>query len=56
MKNINVKSLKDKSPKNLEDYEPGATRAEVFCALKKVALSPKPPSRKRDSQPASTSS
>jgi len=27
---------------NLEDYEPGATQAQVFKSLKKVAKSPKP--------------
>ena len=31
----------------LEDYEPGATQARVFKALKKVAKSPKP-SEKHD--------
>jgi hypothetical protein len=27
--------------KKLEDHEPGASRSEVFQALKKVAISPK---------------
>jgi hypothetical protein len=29
---------KDKTPKNLEDYEPGATKKQVHNALRKVAL------------------
>ena len=41
-------------PKILEDYEPGATQAEVLEALKKAAKSPKPP-RKRSEAPVATS-
>ena len=41
--------------RNLEDYKPGASRAEVFQALKKVATSPRP-SRKRAEPPDSASS
>jgi len=34
---------KQKPDKNkLEDYKPGATQAQVFKALKKVAKAPKP--------------
>jgi hypothetical protein len=46
--------LKDsKQPKNLEDYQPGASQATVFAILKKVIKSPKT-SRKRGEQPAPT--
>jgi hypothetical protein len=45
-----IKSKKNK----LEDYEPGATRKEVFEDLQKVANSPKT-SQKPASQPAPTS-
>ena len=45
-KNGKSKSQKD-SKQNLEDYEPGATQAQVYKALKKVAKSPKP-SEKHD--------
>lgn len=38
----------------LEDCEPGASRSEVFHALKKVARTPKP-SRKHTEPPAATS-
>lgn len=41
--------------RNLEDYQPGASRALVFDALKKVAKSPKP-SPKHGERPAPTSS
>ena len=41
-------------PSELQDYEPGASRALVLDALKKVAKSPKP-SPKHGGQPASTS-
>ena len=35
--------MKDKEkPKNLEDYEPGATRGQIFKDLKKVAEAKKP--------------
>ncbi len=40
--------------KNLEDYEPGASREEVLKLIEKVASSPKP-SRKRIEPPVSTS-
>jgi hypothetical protein len=40
-KNRKSKRRKDSSP-NLEDYKPGATQAQVFKALKKVAKSPRP--------------
>ena len=33
----NSKSSHDTSIRNLEDYEPGATRSEVFTALRKAA-------------------
>lgn len=50
------KKIKENSNKTreLEDYEPGASRAEIFGALKKVAKSPKP-SQKRDEPPEPTS-
>jgi len=32
----------DTKHKKLEEYKPGATQAQVFKALKKVAKSPKP--------------
>ena len=40
--------------KKLEDYQPGASRALVLDALKKVAKSPKP-SQKHSEQPVSAS-
>jgi hypothetical protein len=40
---------------NLEDYEPGASQAQVFEALKKVVRSSKPP-EKRKEPPAPASS
>jgi hypothetical protein len=39
--------------KNLKDYEPGASQAEILAALKKVANLPKP-SQKRSEPPAPT--
>lgn len=42
------------SKRNLADYQPGANRALVLDALKKVAKSPKP-SQKHSEQPVSTS-
>jgi len=41
---MSVKEKKNASPikHHLEDYEPGATQAQVHKALKKVAKSPKP--------------
>jgi hypothetical protein len=38
--------------KELEEYEPGATRSQVFSALKKVALTTKQPSGKHGQQPS----
>ena len=35
-------SKSNKTKHELEDYEPGATQAQVHKALKKVAKSPKP--------------
>ncbi len=40
--------------RSLEDYQPGASRAVVLDALKKVTKSPKP-SQKHGKQPVSTS-
>jgi len=40
---------------NLEDCEPGASRSEVFNALKKVANAPKTKPSKRAVPPALTS-
>jgi len=46
--------LKDsKQRKNLEDYQPGASQAQVFAKLKKIIKSPKT-SRKHDGQPVPT--
>ena len=42
------------TPRNLEDYQPGATQAHVLKALKKVANSRKP-SRKHAEPPATAS-
>jgi len=42
------------TPRNLEDYQPGATQARVFEALKKVAKSRKP-SQKHAGSPATAS-
>ena len=39
--------------KNLKDYEPGASQAEILAALKKVVNLPKP-SQKRSEPPAPT--
>jgi hypothetical protein len=39
---IKTKKCRTLKRHELEDYEPGATRTEVFQALKKVATSPKP--------------
>jgi hypothetical protein len=36
------KPTEDKNQKKIEDYEPGATQAQVIKALKKVAKAPKP--------------
>lgn len=36
------KQKKQLTKRKLEDYEPGATQAQVFKALKKVATTPKP--------------
>ena len=41
------KSTEDGKEKKIEDYEPGATQAQVHKALKKVAKNPKP-SEKHD--------
>lgn len=41
------KKRKNTGERKLENYEPGATQAQVFKALKKVAKSPKP-SEKHD--------
>ena len=37
-----VDSKNKPTKKKIEDYEPGATQAQVHKALKKVAKSPKP--------------
>jgi hypothetical protein len=37
---------KDKAAKKIDEYEPGATRAQVLKALKKVAKSKPKPSEK----------
>lgn len=37
-----VPSSTDEPPTDLGDYNPGASRPDVFKALKKVATSPKP--------------
>ena len=42
------------TPKKLEDYQPGATRVQVFDGLKKVVKSPKP-SQKHTESPVPTS-
>lgn len=47
--------VKDAKAKNLEDYQPGASKALVLDALKKVAITPKP-SPKNGEQPDSASS
>lgn len=44
-----------KSQRKLEDYQPGASRSEIFHALKKVVTSPKP-SQKHGSRPEKASS
>jgi len=36
------KSTEDSKENKLEDYKPGATQAQVFKALKKVAKASKP--------------
>ena len=36
------RSIEDNQEKKIEGYEPGATQAQVFKALKKVAKTPKP--------------
>ena len=41
--------------RKIEDYRPGATRGQVFTALKKVARAPKQPSVRHGKQPVSTS-
>ena len=46
---------KDKLPKRLEDYEPGASKAQVFKDLRKVAKTKKKPT-KSDSPPEQASS
>ena len=46
--------VKDAETKNLEDYQPGASRALVLDALKKVVISPKP-FPKNGGQPVSAS-
>ena len=40
--NKECEQANSKKNKKLEDYEPGATQAQVFKALKKVAKTPKP--------------
>ena len=45
-KNADVDVRPRHKDKQLEDYEPGATREQVFQALNKVATTPK--SKKRD--------
>lgn len=40
----------DKTPKELEDYEPGASKEQVFESLRKVAKVRKKP-KKTDSPP-----
>lgn len=47
---------KDKSPKKLEDYEPGASKEQVFDALRKVAEAKKKPVKTDDSPPDQASS
>ncbi len=46
---------KDKTPKRLEDYEPGASKEQVFKDLRKVAGAKKKP-LKSDSPPEQASS
>ena len=41
------KSIEDSNERKIEDYEPGATQAQVLKALKRVVKSPKP-SEKHD--------
>jgi hypothetical protein len=45
---------KNKAPKKLEDYEPGATKEEVHRALKLVALN-KNQNKKKPQKPISQS-
>lgn len=47
---------KDKTPKKLEDYEPGASKEQVFDALRKVAEAKKKPSETDASPPEQASS
>jgi len=52
---VNIKKEAKKTspnPPKIEGYQPGATREQVFEALKRVAKSP---SQKHGKQPASTS-
>jgi len=42
---------KDKEQHKLEDYEPGASREQVFDALRKVAEAKKKPKKTDDSPP-----
>ena len=46
---------KDKTPKRLEDYEPGASKEQVLDALRKVAEAKKKP-KKDDLPPEQASS
>lgn len=48
------KSSHATSMRNLEDYEPGATRSEVFATLKKAAKPIITKARKHVEPPAST--
>jgi len=45
----------NKTPKELEDYEPGASKEQVFKSLRKVAEAKKKP-EKTDSPPEQASS
>lgn len=47
---------KDKTPKRLEGYEPGASKEQVFDALRKVAEAKKKPTKTDDLPPGPASS
>jgi len=49
-------SRDSKQPHNLEDYEPGATREQVFKNLSKVAQVKKKPEKADDLPPEQASS